>query len=161
MLSGETGVTMNALPSKEIVIAAQGIGASTGADNLNATPDEAQVLERLSALSRWLDHAFRIPGTDIRFGLDAALGVIPGVGDVVTNLISAYLVLEARKLGLSRWDMTRMVGNIVVDASVSAVPIAGDIFDLFWRANDRNMAILRDHLAQRGRIIDGHARRVD
>jgi hypothetical protein len=151
---------MNALGSNEIVIDAQGFGKANGAYTANTTPDEAVVLERLSALSRLLDHAFRIPGTDVRFGLDAVLGVIPGIGDLVTNLISAYLVLEARKLGLSRWDMTRMIGNIVVDVGVSSVPIAGDVFDLFWRANDKNMAILRDHLAQRGRIIDGESRRV-
>lgn len=152
---------MNALASKEIVIDAQGLGASYDANTTNTTPDEALVLDRLSALSRLLDHAFRIPGTNVRFGLDAILGVIPGIGDLLTNLISAYLVIEARKLGLSRWDLTRMIGNIVVDVGVSSVPIAGDVFDLFWRANDKNMAILRDHLAQRGRIIDGQARRID
>ena len=152
---------MNVRPSKQIVIDASPIGASHDTHAQNTTPDEAAVLERLGALSRLLDHAFRIPGTKIRFGLDAVLGVIPGIGDLLTNLISAYLVLEARKLGLSRWDLTRMIGNIVVDASVSSVPIAGDVFDLFWRANDKNMVILRAHLAQRGRIIDGEAVRVD
>jgi hypothetical protein len=151
---------MNALAHKDVIIDANAGRPGDGVSYHDTTPEEALVLERLEALSRLLDHAFRIPGTDIRFGLDAALGVIPGIGDAVTTLISAYLVLEARRLGLSRWDMTRMIGNIVVDAGVSSVPIAGDVFDLFWRANDKNMAILREHLAKRGRIIDGDAVRV-
>jgi hypothetical protein len=151
---------MNALAHKDVILDANPGRSGDGVSYHDTTPEEALVLERLEALSRLLDHAFRIPGTDIRFGLDAALGVIPGIGDAVTTLISAYLVLEARRLGLSRWDMTRMIGNIVVDAGVSSVPIAGDVFDLFWRANDKNMAILREHLAKRGRIIDGDAVRV-
>jgi len=136
---------MNALPSTILTV------------DQDTTPDEAAVMRRLAALSRVMDHALRIPGTDIRFGLDAVLGLIPGVGDVATNLVSAYLVMEARRLGLPRWDMTRMIGNILVDVGVSAVPLAGDVFDLFWRANDRNMTILRDHLARRGKVIDGEA----
>jgi hypothetical protein len=151
---------MNALAHKDVIVHTGPGDSRDGMSYHDTTPEEAQVLERLEALSRLLDHAFRIPGTDIRFGLDAALGVIPGIGDAITTLISAYLVLEARRLGLSRWDMTRMIGNIVVDAGVSSVPIAGDVFDLFWRANDKNIAILREHLAKRGRIIDGDAVRV-
>lgn len=125
------------------------------------SPSDAEALERLATLSRLLDGAFRIPGTGIRFGFDAILGLIPGVGDVLTNVVSAYLVLEARRLGASRTDMVRMVGNILVDAVLSSIPIAGDIFDVFWRANDRNMAILRAHLAQSGRVVDGEFRRID
>ena len=151
---------MKALAHEDVIIDPNAGRARDGMSYHDTTPEEAQVLERLEALSRLLDHAFRVPGTNIRFGLDAALGVIPGIGDAVTTLISAYLVLEARRLGLSRWDMARMIGNIVVDAGVSSVPIAGDVFDLFWRANDKNMAILREHLAKRGRIIDGDAVRI-
>jgi len=135
-------------------------GAPGGSADDNSTPEEVLALERLAALSRLLDHAFRVPGTNIRFGVDAVLGIVPGIGDVLSNVISAYLVLEARKLGVTGWDMTRMIGNIAVDAGVSAIPFAGDIFDVFWKANDRNMKILHDHLARRGRIIDGHAVRV-
>jgi len=136
-------------------------GTGTRLSFEHTTPDEAALLVRLAALSRLLDHAFRIPGTDIRFGLDAILGLIPVVGDVMSNVIAAYLVLEARRLGLSKWDTTRMVGNILVDASISAVPIAGDVFDVFWRASDRNMSILYEHLERRGRIIDGVAVRLN
>jgi hypothetical protein len=157
---------MTYFPTTDATFASRGFADggprdSRDATYLDTTPDEAAVLERLAALSRWLDHAFRLPGTDIRFGLDAIVGMIPGVGDVLTNLISAYLVVEARRLGVTRWDMARMIGNIVVDAGLSAVPIAGDIFDVFWRANDRNMRILLEHLARRGRVIDGEAVRVD
>ncbi|MDX2144050.1 MAG: DUF4112 domain-containing protein [Rhodospirillaceae bacterium] len=160
-----TDTPMAYVPAAEMTIDdrdsdSQGPRARGDTAPMDTTPEEALVLERLAALSRLLDHAFRIPGTDIRFGLDAVLGLLPGIGDVLTNLISAYLVIEARRLGLPRWDMARMIGNIVVDAGVSAVPVAGDIFDIFWRANDRNMSILREHLERRGRIIDGDAVRI-
>lgn len=150
---------MNAQPVIALTADRPGFGASASASSSqDTTPDEAAALARLEALARVLDQAVRIPGTQIRFGLDAVLGLIPGVGDVATNLISAYLVMEARKLGVSRRDMARMIGNIAVDVGVAAIPVAGDVFDLFWRANDRNMAILREHLTRRGKIIDGEAR---
>jgi Domain of unknown function (DUF4112) len=130
-------------------------------DAADATPAEAVALARLATLSHWLDNAFVVPGTQIRFGFDAIFGILPGIGDVATNVVSAYLVLEARRLGVGGRDLARMVGNILVDALLAALPIVGDIFDVFWRANDRNMAIVRDHLARRGRIIDGDYRRLD
>jgi len=156
---------VNHNPAKGIHIAAapwsaRQRGTTSGGAYDNSTPEEVLALERLAALSRILDHAFRIPGTNIRFGVDAVLGVLPGIGDVLSNVISAYLVLEARKLGVTGWDTTRMIGNIAVDAGVSAIPFAGDIFDVFWRANDQNMKILHDHLARRGGIIEGHAVRA-
>ncbi len=141
----------------------QGVEAAGSAhrDAGNTTPTEAEVLVRLEALSRLLDNAFRVPGTNLRFGFDAVLGLIPGIGDVLTNFVSVYLVLEARRLGVAGWDIARMIGNIVVDVAVSSIPLAGDVFDVFWRANDRNMSIVRNHLARRGRIIDGEFRHVD
>jgi hypothetical protein len=158
-------VTMNAHPPRELLLE-PAIFRSSAHDRASArprdaTPDEVLVMERLASLARLLDHAFRIPGTQVRFGLDAVLGLLPGVGDVLSNLIAAYLVIEARRLGLPRWDMARMIGNIVIDAGLASIPVAGDIFDIFWRANDRNMSILRAHLARRGRIIDGDAVRID
>ncbi len=123
----------------------------------STTPDEAAVLKRLTAFAQLMDHAYEIPGLKVRFGWDAILGLIPGIGDILSNVIAAYLVLEAKRLGVSKWDTTRMIGNILIDAAVSSVPLAGDIFDVFWRANDKNMAILHAHLKKRGRIIDGEA----
>lgn len=126
----------------------------------NSADADAALLARLAAFSRLMDDAFEIPGLKVRFGLDAILGIIPGVGDVLSNVLSAYLVVEAQRLGVTKWDTARMVGNILVDAAISSVPIAGDIFDVFWRANDKNMAILHAHLRKRGRIIDGVAVRL-
>jgi hypothetical protein len=124
------------------------------------TPDEVALLKRLATFARVMDHAYEIPGLKVKFGWDAILGLIPGVGDVVSNVLAAYLVVEAQRLGLSRWDSARMIGNILIDAAISSVPLAGDIFDVFWRANDRNMAILHAHLKHRGRIIEGEARQI-
>jgi hypothetical protein len=97
-------------------------------------------------IARVLDSRWRIPGTGIRFGADAALNLIPGFGLVASKGVSAYLILEARRLGVPPGMLMRMIGNIGVDALISAVPIAGWIGDAFFRANLRNMALLRQHL---------------
>lgn len=135
--------------------------AGAGAFWADATPEEVAALRRLEQLARWLDSAVRIPGTDIRFGIDAVLGLIPGIGDAASTMIGGYLVLEARRLGAPTGTIARMAGNIAVDALLAAVPVVGDVFDVFWRANDRNIEILREHLATRGKVIDGVAVRVD
>ncbi|MDX2221770.1 MAG: DUF4112 domain-containing protein [Rhodospirillaceae bacterium] len=147
---------MNAMPA-QITLAADPGGQAWFGD---ATPDEIAALRRLEQLARVLDSAIRIPGTDIRFGVDAVLGLIPGIGDAASTLIGGYLVLEARRLGVPTGDIVRMAGNIAVDALLAAVPIVGDVFDIFWRANDRNIEILRQHLTTRGKIIDGVAVRI-
>ena len=102
---------------------------------------------RLDGIATALDSAFIVPGTGIRFGADALLGLIPGFGDVAGLVLSAYLVLEARRLGAPSDMLSRMVGNIVVDAAIGAVPVLGDAFDVFFKANKRNMALLRTHIA--------------
>ena len=121
----------------------------------------ADPVDRLDALARFMDGALIIPGTRIRFGADALIGLIPGIGDALTTAVSLDLVWEARNLGLPRTAIARMVANVAVDALVGAVPVAGDVLDVFWRANLRNMRIIREHLARTGRVIDGEYRRVD
>jgi hypothetical protein len=113
--------------------------------------DRAQRLARLEALSRLFDTALIIPGTNIRFGLDALIGLVPGVGDVITTATSLYLVHEARQLGAPKRLILRMVGNIALDGIVGAVPLVGDAFDVMLRSNRRNIAMLRDHLERRPR----------
>ena len=104
--------------------------------------DPASVRRRLEAMEGLLERAFLVPGLNRRVGLDAILGLVPVVGDVVTTAMGAWLVWEARNLGLSRFHIARMVGNIGVDALVGAVPVVGDLFDFAFRSNTRNLRIL-------------------
>jgi hypothetical protein len=106
---------------------------------------------RLETVARLLDSRWRVPGTGIRFGADAVLNLLPGVGLVAAKGVSAYLIWEARRLGVPTGTLLRMVGNVGLDALISAVPLAGWVGDVFYRANLRNMALLREHLDQRGR----------
>ena len=124
-------------------------------------------LARLEALAKLMDGSFVVPGTNVRMGLDGLIGLIPGIGDVVSGLISSYLIWEARKLGVSKWVLARMVGNTCRDTAVGAIPFAGDVFDVMFRANMKNMALLRRHLEksgharQLGPVIEGKAVRID
>ncbi len=111
----------------------------------------AERIARLDALANLLDTAFVVPGTNIRFGVDALIGLVPGIGDAVTTLMSLYIVREARELGAPRHLIARMLVNVALDGVVGAVPFLGDAFDVMWRANRRNMALLRNHLAGEAR----------
>jgi hypothetical protein len=93
-------------------------------------------------LARLLDAAVRVPGTNVRFGLDAVLGLIPGAGDVVGGLLSSYIIVQAANLGAPRSVLARMVLNVAIDSIVGAVPILGDLFDVGWKSNTRNAALL-------------------
>lgn len=106
---------------------------------------EEDRLRRLDKLSRLLDNAFAIPGTRFRIGLDGILGLIPGIGDATGAVLSTYLIFQAARLGLPVSTLLRMVGNVALETVVGAVPIVGDIFDIVWKANIRNMALLRGH----------------
>jgi uncharacterized protein DUF4112 len=102
-----------------------------------------QRLARLDALAKLLDVAFILPGTRIRYGIDGLIGLIPVVGDIITTAISLWLVREARALG-APWHVTaRMLGNVALDGVVGMVPLAGDAFDVMFRANVRNVRLLR------------------
>ena len=109
-------------------------------------------IERLDGLSRLLDTAFVIPGTGIRFGVDAIIGIIPGVGDWAGVALSSLILIEAARIGIPPALLARMIGNVVIEGVIGYVPIAGDVIDVFWRANRRNMALLREHLVREGRI---------
>jgi len=102
-----------------------------------------QRLARLDALARLLDVAFVLPGTNIRYGLDGLIGLVPVVGDLIATAISLWIVREARELG-APWHITaRMLGNVALDGAVGLVPVLGDAFDVMFRANIRNMRLLR------------------
>jgi hypothetical protein len=111
----------------------------------------AERIARIDALANLLDTAFIVPGTNIRFGIDAMIGLIPGIGDAITTLMSLYIVREARELGAPRHLIARMLINVALDGVVGAVPLLGDAFDVMWRANRRNMALLQNHLAAEAR----------
>jgi len=106
----------------------------------------ADRIARIDALATLMDTAFVIPGTEIRFGLDALIGLIPGIGDAITTVISLFIVREARALGAPPLRVARMIANVALDGMVGAVPLVGDAFDVAFRANRRNMALLREHL---------------
>lgn len=103
-------------------------------------------VRKLRRLSQLLDSAISIPGTKISFGLDPILGLLPGGGDTITGGISAYIVIEAAKMGISRDILWKMVGNILIDSFSGTIPIVGDLFDVGWKANVKNMELLEKHL---------------
>ena len=110
-----------------------------------AGPDRRSI-ERLRQLAFLLDDRFRIPGTSYRIGLDGLIGLVPGFGDAATTLLSLYIVLGARRLGVPVTKLGRMGLNVGLDAVLGAVPLVGDLFDVAWKANRRNLALLLDHL---------------
>jgi uncharacterized protein DUF4112 len=100
----------------------------------------------LRQLARLLDAAVRVPGTNIRFGLDAVLGLIPGAGDIAGGILSTFIIVQAAKLGAPRSVLARMVTNVAVDSIVGVVPILGDLFDVGWKSNLRNIALLERYV---------------
>ena len=108
--------------------------------------DPQAVRTRVEAMEKILERAFVIPGINRPVGVDSIVGLIPVVGDVGAALMGAYIVWEARNLGMSRLQLTRMAANVGFDTALGAIPFAGDIFDFFWRSNSRNLRIIRKHL---------------
>ncbi|MBE9229777.1 DUF4112 domain-containing protein [Phormidium sp. LEGE 05292] len=106
----------------------------------------ASTLKRLRRISHVLDNAIAIPGTKFRFGIDPILGLIPGGGDTVSAFFAAYIIWESAMLGLPKEVLIRMFSNILFDTFAGSVPIAGDIFDVAWKANVRNVALLEEYL---------------
>jgi hypothetical protein len=104
-----------------------------------------KALKQMDMLAKLMDGQFRVPGTEIRFGLDAIIGLIPGAGDFSTFLISAYMLTVLAKNGASGFVLSRMVLNIVIDALIGSIPVAGDLFDFVFKANQRNMKLMHEH----------------
>jgi hypothetical protein len=107
-------------------------------------------MQLLRAWQRLLDSQFRVPGTSVRFGWDPIIGLIPWAGDMITALFACTLVVQAHRMRLPRVVQLRMLLNVAIDVLLGIVPFAGDIADVFWRANSRNMAILEAHVARPG-----------
>ena len=128
-------------------------------------------MARITAVAKLMDSLFAIPGTRIRLGVDSLLGLVPVVGDIASQMVATYLIWEARKLGVPKFTLWRMVGNTLVDTVAGAVPLVGDAFDVAFRANMKNLRLLERHLerqgyataaprAGKGRIIQADHRRV-
>ena len=120
--------------------------------------DPASIRARVEAMEFLLERSFRIPGVNLPVGLDALIGLVPVLGDVITTALGAYIVWEARNLGLSKWQLTRMGAIVAVDTVLGLVPLVGDAADLMFRSNTRNLRIIKKHLDKHHpetRVIEG------
>lgn len=117
---------------------------------LSRDEDVTATLQRLEAIAAVMDTAVRIPGTQVVMGLDAVLGLVPVIGDAISSAVGAYLIWEARRLGASRFVLARMAANTTLDTVLGSVPVLGDVFDVAYKANRKNVALLRAHLEKHG-----------
>lgn len=120
--------------------------------------DAASVRARVTAMERLLERSFVIPGTNVPVGLDAIVGLVPVVGDLVTAAMGAYIVWEARNLGLPKWKLARMGANILFDTMIGVIPLVGDAADLMFRSNTKNLRIILKHIDKHhpeARVIEG------
>lgn len=117
-----------------------------GQEPLPLGRDPQSVRRRVEALEKLLERSFTIPGTRQAVGLDALIGLVPVGGDVIAAALGAYMVWEARNLGMSRGQIARMAGNVGVDWLIGLIPGVGDAADFFFRSNSRNLRIIRRHL---------------
>lgn len=119
--------------------------------------DAASVRARVVMMERLLERSFTIPGINMPVGLDALVGLVPVLGEVVTAAMGAYIVWEARNLGLPKWKLARMGANVLFDTAIGAIPLIGDAADLLFRSNTRNLRILLRHIDRHHpetRVID-------
>jgi hypothetical protein len=110
------------------------------------TVNRAASIARVKRIARIMDTAWGIPGTKMRFGADSLIGLVPGAGDLVTMGISLYMLAEAHRLGIPKSILLKMAGNIAVDTGIGAVPLVGDVFDLFFKSNSKNAKLLIDYI---------------
>ena len=108
--------------------------------------DPVSIRRRVEALEHILERSFCIPGVNYPVGLDAIIGLVPVVGDLITAAMASYIVWEGKNLGMPKWKLWRMGGNIAVDTIIGAIPLVGDAFDLAFRSNTKNLRIIRKHL---------------
>lgn len=108
--------------------------------------DPAAIRQRVEAMEMLLERSIRIPGVNFPIGLDFIVGLVPVVGDIITAAMSAYIVWEARNLGMSKWQLVRMSAHVGIDTLLGAVPLVGDAFDLVYRSNTKNLRIIKRHL---------------
>ncbi|MCA9136471.1 MAG: DUF4112 domain-containing protein [Planctomycetales bacterium] len=117
--------------------------------NMSQWEDVERRLQRVRKLAQLMDDKFAIPGTRIRFGLDSLVGLFPGAGDAATAVAGLWLIVEAARLKAPRGILVRMGVNLLVDSTLGVIPVAGDVFDLYWKSNRRNAALLEEFLKRR------------
>lgn len=120
-----------------------------GVREMSQWKDVERRLVRVRKFAGLMDDKFALPGTGIRFGLDTLVGLLPGVGDAATAVVGLWLIGEAIRMKASTGVLIRMCGNVLIDATLGAVPIAGDLFDWYWKSNRRNAVLLEKHLQKR------------
>ena len=108
--------------------------------------DAAAVRQRIEAMEKLLERSLTIPGTKIPIGLDALAGLIPVAGDLITAAMGAWMIWEAKNLGLPKWQLWRMAANVGFDTAIGAIPVVGDVFDFAFRSNSKNLRIIQRHL---------------
>jgi len=116
------------------------------ADRLNMARDPASVRRRVEAMEGLLERAFTVPGTNFRIGVDSVAGLVPVLGDVVTAAMGAWLIWEAKNLGMSKWHLARMTGNVAFDTAIGMIPLVGDAVDFLFKSNTRNLRIMKKWL---------------
>ena len=108
--------------------------------------DAASIRRRIEGMEKLLENSFTVPGVNYKIGLDAIVGLVPVVGDFVTAAMGMWLVWEAKNLGLPKWKLWRMTGNVALDTAVGSIPVVGDAADFLFRSNSRNLKIVKAHL---------------
>jgi hypothetical protein len=151
----EVGVLQTMSSSEQVFGRAWDYGASGGKSGAEFWRDYSkgltheQRLAQVRFIARMIDDRFRVPGTNLRFGLDFLLGLFPGLSDAVTSVISLLIVHHAWAAGASKLTLARMLGNVGIDFLVGSVPLFGDVFDFAWKANRKNARLLEAHLNSR------------
>ncbi len=148
------------MQSRNLVRAAAGTTQNTELKLVQPRDTPVEIEQSLDQLSRWMDGLFRIPGTGWRFGLDAIVGLVPGIGDTATTLVSLYILAAGVRYRVSKATLLRMGANIAVDYLIGAIPFVGDLFDAYWKSNQMNVELLRRRAtvpaaeARSGRVSD-------
>lgn len=120
--------------------------------------DAASVRARVTAMEQLLERSLVIPGINMPIGLDVIVGLVPVLGEIITTAMGAYIIWEARNLGMSRWQQARMGANVLADTAIGAIPLVGDAADVLFRSNTRNLKIILRHLDKHHpetRVIEG------
>lgn len=120
--------------------------------------DAASVRARVTAMEKLLERSLVVPGVNMPIGLDVLVGLVPILGEIITTAMAAYIIWEARNLGMSRWQQARMGANVLFDTAIGAIPLVGDVADLAFRSNTKNLRIILKHIDKHhpeARVIEG------